>query len=131
VPSHDITREIYAISQRSSLFHNKPVRFIRCFLNIKLMVFLLSSAYPRSCVPLCACALVWCLSGLSAEPHTLFPSRVSSPCLYFLYIFSQDGSPPIMFLLSEGNLGQPGLPDPVVLQADILQSDHASIHGGG
>jgi hypothetical protein len=35
----------------------------------------------------------------------------------------------IMFLLSEGNSGQPGLPDPVVLQADILQSDHASIHG--
>jgi hypothetical protein len=53
------------------------------------------------------------------------------PCLYFLYIFSQDGSRPILFLLSEGNSGQLGLPYPVVLRADILQLDHASIHGSG
>jgi hypothetical protein len=39
--------------------------------------------------------------------------------------------PPILFLLSEGNSSQPVLLDPMALRADILQLDHASIHGGG
>jgi hypothetical protein len=35
----------YAISQRPSLCHNIPARFIRCFPSIKLTTFLFSSAY--------------------------------------------------------------------------------------
>jgi hypothetical protein len=68
------------------------VRFIRCSLSIKLATFSSLSAGE-----LCAFSLSICIS------------------------FFQDGSRPILFLLSEGNSGQLGLSYPVVLRADILQ----------
>jgi hypothetical protein len=108
--------------------------FLRDLLSITVSLRGLSDASPESnsqpssflqhiwvarspmCMRSCLVSLL-----LSAEPHVLFLSHVSSPCLYFMYIFSQDGSQPILFLLSEGNLGQPGLPDLAVLQDEILQ----------
>jgi hypothetical protein len=68
------------------------VRFIRCSLSIKLAAFC-----SLSTGELCAFSLSICIS------------------------FFQDGSRPILFLLSEGNSGQLGLSYPVVLRADILQ----------
>jgi hypothetical protein len=63
-----------------------------------------------------------CISLTSLRPRflSLFPSSLPVPvCMY------------LTFLLSEGSSGLLGLPDPAVLWADVLQLDHAPIHGGG
>jgi hypothetical protein len=90
-------------------------RFIRCSLSIKLMAF-----YPLS--PL----------DISTHlPYDILCSRLLSPrlsmCIYFTFLLLE-GSRPITFLLSEGISG---LEVSMVLWADILQLDHAPIHGGG
>jgi hypothetical protein len=68
------------------------VRFIKCSLNINLTNF----------------------SSLSDGEIYTFSLSI---CISFF----QDGSQPILFLLSEGDSGQLGLSYPVVLRVDILQ----------
>jgi hypothetical protein len=109
VPSHDITRELCHFLEILSLSqhpcevyqmlpqhqaHNLPLFFcISGSCTFPSVHALLSGVSPS----LCRASLMLSLSSMS-----LFP------CLYFLYLFP-DGSRPIMFLLSEGNSGQPGL----------------------
>lgn len=83
VPSHDITRELFHLSKKPSLCHSIPVRFIRCFLNIKLVFgpfrscslhFLLVRASPSELE----------LSSGVSPLVVFFPYR---PCVYILPSF--------------------------------------------
>jgi hypothetical protein len=79
-------------------------RFIRCFLNIKLMVFC-----PFSVGELLTFSTLLFILSRALHTHPSYPG-------------------PSVRRKTWVSLG---LQDPVVLRADILQVDHASIHGVG
>jgi hypothetical protein len=69
--------------------------------------------------------------GFTHLPYEIFdlvPCLLSCFLCMYLTFPPLEGFRPILFFLSEGSSG---LQVSVVLRTDILQLDHASIHGGG
>jgi hypothetical protein len=74
----------YAISQRPSLCHSIPMRFIICFPNIKLATFLFSSAYLGHAFPSVHAFLSGVSPALYRASHALLFLFL---CLLFFSIF--------------------------------------------
>jgi hypothetical protein len=91
MPSHYITMEIYFVSHRSSLFHSKPVRFIKCFLSIKLVVFLFPSAYLVHVFPYVHVLLSSVSPALCRASHAFLLLHESSLASIFCISFPRMG----------------------------------------
>jgi hypothetical protein len=159
VPSHDITREPLQFL-RGSFSITASVRFIRCSLNIKLTTFCSGPVFCKfsEILSLVLSFLTRTLKSFLfffsvGEPHTLllflsaYPGRTFPPqCVSFLSSFvcilaclfpPQEGSGPVMFLLSEETRVSLGLQENCTLWyfgltifCLLSQTLHASIHGG-